>query len=300
MPPRPAPSPTELRTGKRTAWVLRFAWIALGIVGSVASARALDNRTEQVRWVVTIWVSAIWFGALVAMLVPSVTTLTIVRLTVPAAPITAMAGLIAGASTVPGVVTVVLGVVAAVVALSADIGQHFIQSSAYGHEQRFPLRPPGALLLGPIQLLWAIAVGPLLIGPPLVAAEQTVVGGLVAIVGIGMLWVLAPRFHELGRRWLVFVPAGLVVHDHVPLAETVMVSAGDVEIINLAPTDTTAVDLTANALGPAVEISIRQPTAVARKGTTRDASSETVAADRLLVSPSRPGRVVAAARERGW
>ncbi len=280
--------------------MLRLVWIALGVVGSAASAGALENRTDQVRLVLTTWITAIWFGALVAMLVPSVMTLTIVRLTVPAAPIAGIAGLIAGADTAPGVISVVLGVVAAVVALSADVGQHFIQSSAYGHEQRFPLRPPGALLLGPIQVLWAVALGPLLVGPPLVAGGHRVVGGLVVLVGLGMVWVLAPRFHELGRRWLVFVPAGLVVHDHVPLAETVMVSAGDVEIVNLAPADTTAVDLTANALGPAVEISIRQPTAVARKGTTRRASSETVSGDRLLVSPSRPGRVVAAARQRGW
>lgn len=281
-------------------WVLRFAWIAVGIVGSAASTDALDNRSDLVRWVLTIWVSAIWFGALVAMLVPSVITLTVVRLTAPAAPITAIVGLIAGADTASGVISVVLGVIASVVALSADVGQQFIQSSAYGHEQRFPLRPPGALLLGPIQVLWAVALGPLLVGPALVAAGQTVVGGLIAIAGIGLLWALAPRFHELGRRWLVFVPAGLVVHDHVPLAETVMVSTGDVEIVNLAPADTNAIDLTANALGPAVEITIRQPIAVARKGMTRGASSETVTADRLLVSPSRPGRVVAAARERGW
>ena len=280
--------------------MLRFVWIALGIVGSLSSSGALESRTDQVRWVVTIWVTAIWFGVLVAMLVPSVITLTIVRLAVPAAPIAAIAGLLAGSDTAPGVIAAILGAAAAVVALSADVGEQFIQSSAYGHERRFPLRPPGALLLGPIQVLWVVALGPLLCGPPLVAAGRTIVGGLLAIVGAGLMWVLAPRFHELGRRWIVFVPAGLVVHDHVPLSETVMVSAGDVEVVNLARADTAALDLTANALGPAIEISIRRPIAVARKGTTRGASSETAIADRLLVSPSRPGRVVAAARQRGW
>ncbi len=180
------------------------------------------------------------------------------------------------------------------------MGEHFIQSSAYGHEQRFPLRPPGALLLGPLEVLWAITIGPLIAGPLLIAGDRIAAGGLVVIVGIAVVWVLGPRFHELGRRWLVFVPAGLVVHDHVPLAETVMVAAGEVEVVNLAPADTTAIDLTANALGPAVEIGIRQPTAVARRGTTRRASSTTTTADRLLVSPSRPGRVIAAARQRGW
>lgn len=280
--------------------MLRIVWAALGVVGPMLSDSVLGNRSDQVKWAITGWTSAIWFVVLVAMLVPSVITLTIVRLAVPVAPIAATAGLVAGADVAAGVIAAVLAMFAAAVAMSADVGQQFIQSSAYGHEQRFPLRPPGVLLLGPIQVLWALAIGPLLAGPPLVAAGHRIVGGLATIAGLGLLWGLAPRFHELGRRWLVFVPAGLVVHDHVPLAETVMVSAGDVELVNLAPADTSALDLTANALGPAVEISIHHPAAIARKGTARGASSETTTADRLLVSPSRPGRVVAAARQRGW
>ncbi len=293
-------SPASTKTGKSAVWILRISWISLAFVGPIAGAGALRGRLDGVRWTATFGLWAVWFVVLVALLVPSVTTLTVIRLSVPAAPVIALTSLVAGAETVPGVIALIVGAIATVVALSGDVGQSFVQASAYGDETRFPLRPPGPLLLGPMQLLWAISIGPLSVGPIMIGAGHRLWGVAISIFGLLAIWTLASRFHQLSRRWLVLVPAGLVIHDNMPLAETVMVASADIDALNLAPADTRAVDLTANALGSAVEVGLRRATGVAIRGASRSAASEAVTATSLLISPTRPGRVVAAARQRGW
>jgi hypothetical protein len=41
---------------------------------------------------------------------------------------------------------------AAVISLSAPVGDRMVNGSSYGDERRMPLRPPGVLLLGPFEL----------------------------------------------------------------------------------------------------------------------------------------------------
>ncbi len=296
MPASDSPS----KTGGAVVWALRLVWISLAAAGPLAFADALDGRLGAVRWTATIELWLGWFVTLVALLVPGVVPLTLLRLIIPAAPFAAAAALVAGGDAAPGVTMACLGLGAVTLAFGAETGQHFIQGSAYGDELRFPLRPPGPLLLGPIELLWLCSIGPTLAGPLLCAAGFVAAGASATLAGAAALWGLAPRFHQLARRWLVFVPAGLVVHDHLPLAETVMIPAADLDVLNLAPADTTATDLTAQALGPAVEIRLHRPLAITRRGVGRSAPSTAAATDALLVSPSRPGRVIAAARARNW
>ena len=89
-------------------------------------------------------------------------------------------------------------------------------------------------------------------------AEQWVIGGVAAVVAVALTWLLLPRFNALSRRWLVLVPAGVVVHDQVVLAETLMVSRSDVVGIELALAGTEAADFTGPAAGHAVEVSVRR------------------------------------------
>ena len=117
---------------------------------------------------------------------------------------------------------VVAGAAVAVVAFHPQVGRAFVQGSAYGDEARFPLRPPGQLVLGPLPVLWVALAAAVAGGPLLLAARQWAVGAVVSAVAVGLLVVLPRRFHLLSRRFLVFVPAGLALHDHLVLAETAM------------------------------------------------------------------------------
>lgn len=292
--------------------MLRVAWAAqaIGAIGPIGDA--LAGRSGPVRLAGLLLWWAAWFAGLVAALVPSVIGLTVMRLLAPAFPLAGLAVLFTdGVSVAADAITLGICVATTAIVFGAETGRAFVQASAYGDERRYPLRPPGALVAGPLPAMWLASVGATLVGVLLLAA-RTWIGAVVAVVGLGLVALLTPRFHLLARRWLVFVPAGLVVHDHVPLAETLMVRAADVGRLELAEVSTSATDLTAGALGPAVEIHLRSASPAALRATGRVAdqpgadgrptpvASSTVATDSVLVSPSRPGVVLAEARSRGW
>ena len=75
--------------------------------------------------------------------------------------------------------------------LSAFTGAVFVNGSAYGDERRLPLRPPAALLLGPLELAWAVCVIGTVAGPLLLAAGSWIVGALALVVGWPAAWFAA-------------------------------------------------------------------------------------------------------------
>jgi hypothetical protein len=179
----------------------------------------------------------------------------------------------------------------------ANFGQHCVQASAYGDEQRFLLRPPAAFL-PPIVVAGLAWVAAVLAAPLLLATERWVAGVLVAVVGALLTVLLLPRFTALARRWLVFVPAGVVVHDQVVLGETLMVPRAELEGIDLALAGTEAADFTGPAAGHAVEIRLRSmgnallaPTKAAPRGVALHMQS-------FIVAPTRPGLVLRASSDR--
>ena len=67
---------------------------------------------------------------------------------------------------------------------SANLDQFsLVQGSAYGDEARFLLRPPTALLLGPIPVAWALMAASAT-GPMLLACGEWVAGAIVCVVGL--------------------------------------------------------------------------------------------------------------------
>ena len=78
---------------------------------------------------------------------------------------------------------------------------------------------PVALLLGPIELAWIAIVGPVAIAPVLLAARQWFAGGALLVVAAIVVRPALRSLHQLARRWIVFVPAGVVVHDPEPLRD---------------------------------------------------------------------------------
>lgn len=274
-------------------WLLRIAWVTQPLALR-AYGDALSGRSGAVQWTAAIGLWAGWGLVLVALLVPATSTLTVARMAVPAALVAAIWATSAGGGGVAGVAAIALAAACTVLVMSGDIGQVFVQASAYGAEQRLLLRPPpGWVVL--VALAWALAVAGVLAGPMLVAAGRWYAGLPVAVLGALVAWQGGVRAHLLSRRWLVFVPAGLVVHDQVVLADPYLFRTIDLARIGLAMADTAAIDFTGGALGPAIEITLRDASTMVLAPTPKVPKGKAFHVRAMLVSPTRPGRALATA-----
>jgi len=109
--------------------------------------------------------------------------------------------------------------------------------------------------------------------------------------------VLGRSLHGLSRRWLVFVPAGLVVHDPIALADPVLFQRQVIAAFGPARAGTTALDLTQRAPGLALELALTEEVPLVR--TTPGQRGGLPAAPRaVLVTPTRPGAVLREAASR--
>jgi hypothetical protein len=186
---------------------------------------------------------------------------------------------------------------AAVVAMAPSVGDAFVDGSSYGPERRFALRVPAPVLLGPIELTWAVALAGVLTGPLLLAAEQWVAGVAALLVGLPLAFWAVRSLHALSRRWLVFVPGGLVIHDPLTVTESVLMPKTMVAHLGPAPADTDAYDLTQRAAGLALQVDLTEPLPVSLYR-PRAERAETATVERLLFTPTRPAHVLDAAEER--
>lgn len=265
-------------------WLVRAAWAVLPLAAGPGLADALGSRSEAVQTVASVGLWAVWAAVLLATLVPMPVSLTALRVAAPLAVAWAVwsADWLAVASTLA----------AAAPAFAPATGVLFVNGPAYPNERRFPLRAPGAVLAGLGVLAWALGVGPLLAGVLLLAASEWVLGGVLTAVGAALAFVLLRALHGLSRRWVVFVPAGVVLHDPMSLVDPVLFQRKVVEELRLAPADTDSLDLTQRSPGMALELLLTEKVPMTLLGGEQGASA------RLLFSPTRPGAVLAEARER--
>ena len=278
-----------MRFPRPLPWALRAAWAVLPFTVGSALADALADRSRAVQVAASSLAWVAWAAVVVGTLVPHPVSLTAVRVAAPAA--------LAAAAWTGSAVALVAAIVVVGIAFAAETAVHFVNGPAYPNERRFPLRPPGMLLFGPLEVAWASAVGLPVAGALLVAAGRVVLGVVVVAVGVPVAVVLLRAMHGLSRRWVVFVPAGLVLHDTMALADPVLFQRKVVEDMRLAPADTDSLDLTKGALGPAIELVLREKvpmvlTTPGRRGGEPGASA------RLLFSPTRPGAVLTEAATR--
>jgi hypothetical protein len=188
----------------------------------------------------------------------------------------------------------------AVLSLSAPVGYTFINGSSYGDEQRFPLRPPGPVVLGPLELVWVAMVASVLAGPLLLAAKQWIPGAVITALAVGLCVLGARALHQLSKRWLVFVPAGIVLVDRTSLLDALLVQRHVVSSIGVAEEDSVAIDLSAGAIGLQIELRLSTTDAIIPTPARRDRHKmiEPLDVDAVRFTPSRPGWVIDAAKER--
>ncbi len=278
-------------------WVLRVAWVGVLVSGGEAIDGATIDRSGLAGSIATWAAAAVWLVGVASMAIPAVVSLTATRLIVPLSVPVAVVAWAMGAGAVDGAVFFGVASISALVAFSGDLGHLFVQASAYGEEDRHVLRPPAAYLLA-VVVTWGIWATSMITGPLLLGARVWIFGGaLSALAVVGAIWAW-PRWHKLSRRWLVVVPVGLVIHDHLVLAETVMIRRQEIASVRLATADTGAADLTGPAAGHALEITTVEPITVIFAATPKEPRGKAIHLTACLVSPTRPGRALAAANRR--
>ena len=279
-------------------WLLRAAWVVLPLTAGPALASGLRGHSHPVQVVAAVLLWLGWAAVLVGTLVPHPLGLTALRLAAPAA--VAAAAVAAGTgkpSPLALAGAVASALVAMAVALAPETGRQYVNGPAYPNERRYPLRVPGPLLLGPLELAGAVAVGVPVAGAVLLAARAWVAGGLVLAIGLPAALVLGRSLHNLSRRWLVFVPAGVVLHDPLTLHDPVLFERREIEVLRPAPADSDSLDLTQGAPGLALELVLRQKVAMVLMKPGRR-GGESGSSARLLFTPTRPGAVLAEAAGR--
>jgi hypothetical protein len=259
-----------------------------------AFADALHTAAVPVRTLASVGLWLGWAVGLAATLVPHPISLTALRVLAPAAVVAAVAAAFGHGSSA---LAVAWAAVAAALALAPDTGVLCVNGPAYPNERRFPLRAPGPLLLGPLELAWAVAVAGIVAGPLLLAGREWVWGGITTVIGLPGAALLLRSLHQLSKRWAVFVPAGCVLVDPIGLMDSVLIRRQQLRALGPAPVTTRALDLTQRAPGLALEAGLSEEVDVVLVRPGRRQGEATKAAA-LLFTPTLPGALLDEAKAR--
>ena len=276
-------------------WVLRVAALATGATVPLLGER-LDAISTSSSALASIALWTTWAIVLLCILVPSAVSLTAMRLVAPVhLSITAIlvVGALVDESEALTVLALVPTLVTTIVAMSADIGSNFVQSSAYGDEFRVLLLPSAPFVIV-LVVSWLIWIASLVVGALALTREAWVAGGVLVAAGVILGVILPRRFHRFSRRWLVVVPAGLVLHDHVVLAETAMFSRDAIRSVVVTPRDSEAADLSGRGRGTGVAVELLDFDTVVLAATANQPGGSALHVKTWWVRPSRPGRAISA------
>lgn len=284
-------------------WAVRVAWFALPVLAGPALADALDGASSAVQRTAAVLLWGGWTATLVATLVPRATSLTAIRMAAPAAAVAVVAAAVHGPTGGDDALALAAGVLVLATAWAAITTDAFVDGSSYGDERRFALRSPVALLIGAAPVAWLLAVAAPAVGILLLAAEAWLPGAALVAAGVPGARLGVPALHRLSRRWLVLVPAGLVLHDHVALPDPVLLRRAILRAVGPAPVeaveDGSTLDATLGAPGLVLALELVEPTELpVAVGAGRRRTVATRTATRVLVAPARPGAFLAAARAR--
>ena len=282
-------------------WIFRVLWLVMPFITGPLFEAALEDTSRSFELGVGILLWVAWGALLVAAMIPRTETLTALRI-VPFAAVfaTIWAAIDAGSdvSTTAATAALLASALAAALSIRSPISDAFVDGSSYGDERRFMLGTPGPLLLGPLAIVWAVIVTGAVAGPLLLLAQRWVLGVIALVAGWALVWFALPMLHRLSNRWLVFVPAGLVVHDKTALREPQLFRVEDIEAFGPAPADCEEQDLSLDALGLALRVILKEQSKIIRNG--RNRSIDLTAITGFIVSPNRPGAVIEEARKRSY
>ena len=275
-------------------WLVRVSWFALPFTTGTAIADALDHRSEPVQVVVAVLLWAAWAAVILSLLVPRPAGLVALRVGSVAA---ALGVLWAADEPVDWWVAGVHALVLLALVLSPITGEWLVNGAAYGYERRYLLRAPAPVVAGPMLVAAVLLPLAIVAGPMLLAARQWVLGAGAVAIGVPVATVLFRALHSMALRWAVLVPAGFVLKDHLSLSDPVLFRRTDITILQPAPADTDAMDLTAGALGLALELRLREEQRIDRMRPVRR-GSEPFEVWKLIFTPTRAKPLLADAASR--
>ena len=223
------------------------AWIILGV--AAPWQRLASDHSSSVGVVLTVWGWLFFLAVAIGILVPSPISLTITKCITP---IMLLCSFVAASPV--GIFGAVAAFIISWSALFADV---MVQGSAYGEETRFALRTP-VPYWAPTVVAWALLSGSLLGGTLLIAATNYLFGAPLLLVGLLLARTVPRRLHRLSRRWLVIVPAGIVVHDHLVLAETMMSMRSKILSITKVAASGETADFTGGVTGPRIAVQLKE------------------------------------------
>ncbi len=292
--------PSTLTTSDRARpWIVRLLWLLLPVTLGLAGQQAVADASAAVRLTCLGVGALVWGVGLLALLVPHPLGLTALRLVAPGVLLAAGAVMFAGevalwmrGLAVVGVVFALLGV------LSAEIATWCVDGSSYPNESRYALSTPPRYLV--VAIVMCVLTGCSIVAAPVVLASQRWVLGAVLLVAAPVFtWAGVKSIHQLSRRFVVFVPAGFVVHDPLALLDPVLFRKALVERIGPADADTDSLDLTLGAAGIPIEVLLEEKVELARLSDDRK-TGEVGRTGRFMVSPMRPGAVLKEAAARRY
>lgn len=199
----------------------------------------------------------LWAIVTIAMWIPHPMSLTAARCIAPVIAVHIFLGIEDADSTAAAIASAISALITCLIIFSSTFGANHAQAGAYGDEQRFLLRVPVAVIF-PVGIAYLLLVMTVTLTPLWLVDRQWALGAVGLVVSVALLWKVAPRMYQLSRRWLVFVPAGVVVHDPTMLSEVLMLRRGEIVSMALAPAGTKAVDLTGFTRGVPLEVQLAE------------------------------------------
>lgn len=279
-------------------WPVRVLWALLPLLVGPGLLAALDPLPAAVSTTAEIGAWLAWFVGLVATLVPSALSCTALRLLAPACVVSPCLVGLAGVWSATTSVAAVFGLVVVAAVYLPTVGNELVNGSAYGSERRMALRPPAVVIVGPAPVGWVAWYAGIVSGPILIAAGRRGLGLAAVIIGVPVAVQIGRAFHQLSRRWLVFVPAGFVIHDYLMLGESILFQRRQRPSLGAAPTDDDgldSIDLSGGALGLALLARAAEPQPILlRKGRQMEATTGSA----FVFTPSLPGEALREARVR--
>lgn len=282
-----------------TTGIMRVIWISLPLLCGPSLADSLNDFKLLLRTTVSISLWTFWVLILLSTLIATPISLAIIRIGAPAAAALSLWSALETSGSVSGIIGLAASAIAACVALSAPLGDRFSDGASYGDERRFLLRAPGPvlLLLGP--LAWLTSVAGLTVGPILLLNKNFLLGSLISLCGFPLAALASNAIYQLGKRWLVLVPAGILLHDHLSVGDPTLIPRNQLANFSPAKVETNALDLSQNSFGLSLEIQCLTPLSMMLRTGTRKTTNETSIVESFLINPVRPNVLLAEAQKRG-
>ena len=255
------------RSESVTTGIMRVIWLSLPLFCGPALADSFNDFELLLRTTVSISLWAFWALILLSTLLPTPVSLAIIRIGAPAAAALSLWSALETGGSVAGIVGLTVSAVATSVAISAPLGDRFL----------------AGLTLGPLLLL----------------NKNFLLGAVVTLCGFPLSAIASNAIYRLGKRWVVLVPAGLLLHDYLSVGDPTLIPRNQIADFSPAKAKTDALDLSQNSFGLSLEIRCFTPLSMMLKKGTRKIINESSTVENFMINPARPNAVLAEAHKRG-